>query len=1062
MKCLAWAYWRRRWALSLQVRMAVFGLAPLALALPLLMGVLVLLGGATLDRVLEEKTLTHVHGVQSYLQNYRNRTGELIQTLAESNRLHELLAADLHQPASRDALKDYMVHQASGIQLDFLILADQEGRVIASTLTMPYGSRVPDTFVSHQARIGVSAAEFERLSVVQLRAMSPALADRARITSPSATAPAAVDGLLIQAGSHLPLSPQYPNAFLLGGILLNQNAKLVSYVQEVIFPVGAVQSAAQGEVAILLGDTRVATTITAPDGRRAVGTSAAPEVVRDVLLAGRHWARPERILDVDTQAGYQALTNGEGRRIGMVFAGFPLAPYVQQKWLIGIALAAMLTLSMMALSLLNLLAARRVVTRLSHIENAMEAFRQGTLDGPVQIPGERDEIGSLARHFDSLIDTLARKSAQERHSRALVTAEASRRQALFEHVHDGIVVLRQDGSVLEANRKFMDMLGYTESEMKALNVLDWNAEYDSLQMDPLLRGISTQGVVLQTVHKRKDGTCYDVESSVSRIDWGGETYILAIHRDITERKRLETSLALKSAEINTILENLSAGVIYVKDRHIAFANRRMGEMFGYSTQEMQGWSTEFIYLDHDAYIGAGAKMNPLLAQGEQGSFEIQMRHRQGRIFWTRLSGKLLDVNNPASGSIWVLEDIDAYKKLEIDLKTQNAELIVTKERAEAANVAKGQFLSMMSHELRTPLNSIMGMYQLIDIARPGPLVQGYAQQGMRSSAHLLQLIDDILDFSRFEAGRIEMERAPFSLGPLLASVAESCLKDDAPQVDFSLDADTGLFQGQLVGDALRLKQVLINLVGNALKFTPTGSVVLGVKEVARSSEQVSIEFSVTDTGIGMSPEQISKLFQPFTQADMSIRRRFGGTGLGLSISERLVKLMGGSGIEVRSAPGQGSRFALTLSLPLVSGPQAEVAPVAVAALTASSLEGLHILLVEDDPANQFTIEMLLKRQGAQVTLAEDGAQAVTLALGADPPHDVVLMDINMPVKSGLDATRELRAAGYRRAILALTANAFEQDRQDCLRAGMDDFIPKPVLLPTLIDKIRRYCPAQGR
>lgn len=379
-----------------------------------------------------------------------------------------------------------------------------------------------------------------------------------------------------------------------------------------------------------------------------------------------------------------------------------------------------------------------------------------------------------------------------------------------------------------------------------------------------------------------------------------------------------------------------------------------------------------------------------------------------------------------------------------------------KQAAEAASIAKSQFLSVMSHELRTPLNVIMNMFELIRRARPAGEVDDYAARGLRSSEHLLSLVTDILDFSSIEAGRLVLAHQPFGLGQLLEEVSTLSAGKHAEGVALKVNLDPALADLVLEGDALRLKQVLINLAGNALKFTERGSVDISVTPAGGPAQAPLLEYAVTDTGIGMTGEQTSRLFKPFTQVDMSNERRYGGSGLGLIISNRLVKQMGGEAIRVESEPGTGSRFSFLLALPRAAGglrrdDQDAPAP----APEARRLAGLRILLVEDSETARFALRLLLEAEGAKIEEAVNGAEGLAMAAAASPPHDIVLMDMQMPKMNGLEATRELRLRGYRRPILALTANAFARDLEACLAAGMDDSITKPVKIDALVEALRR-------
>jgi CheY-like chemotaxis protein len=360
----------------------------------------------------------------------------------------------------------------------------------------------------------------------------------------------------------------------------------------------------------------------------------------------------------------------------------------------------------------------------------------------------------------------------------------------------------------------------------------------------------------------------------------------------------------------------------------------------------------------------------------------------------------------------------------------------------------------MSHEFRTPLAAIMGMFQLIDMAGVNDHVRDYVARGLSSSEHLLKLVEDILDFSSIEAGRLSLVRAPFRLGTLLEELGDATSGQRRPDVEFVIDTDDALRAAEFSGDALRLKQVLINLLGNAFKFTDSGRVVLSVRAAGGTADAPIIEFVVEDTGIGLAPEQIDQLFQPFTQLDMRDARRFGGTGLGLVISRRLVKLMGGEPIGVQSRPGAGSRFSFRLALPLAGGKAQDNTPAPHVA-PGGRLAGYRVLVVEDSATIRFAVRLLLQSEGASVDEAADGVEGVRMAAEAAQPYDAVLMDMQIPMLDGIEATRELRRRGYTRPIVALTANAFAHDMQACLAAGMNDYIAKPVKIDALVDVIRR-------
>ena len=518
-------------------------------------------------------------------------------------------------------------------------------------------------------------------------------------------------------------------------------------------------------------------------------------------------------------------------------------------------------------------------------------------------------------------------------------------------------------------------------------------------------------------------------------------YVVINARDVTatERARLERE---------AILETAAIGIAVTRDRQFVLANPWFEHIYGWPRGHMAGQPTRIVWVSDEAYEQATRDIGPRLAAGEQIELDTETCRADGSHFIAHVIAKAIDPTNPVGGgTLWIVQDVTERRSFE-------ATLARARDEAEAANRAKSAFLANTSHELRTPLHGMLG---LADLARAPDIDESrrrqYLDQISESAQSLTGIISDILDLSKIEAGRLQIETTHFDLGELLRAVCRA-YGTLAQGRDLALQLHLGAGTECTVrGDPLRVRQIVSNYLSNAVKFTARGEVTLVAQ---RHGERVRIE--VCDTGEGIAPEVQARLFQPFTQADESTTRRFGGTGLGLSICRELAHLMGGE-VGVTSEAGRGSCFWAELPLPEAAG----LPPVAPqqARAQVERLRGTRVLMVEDNAVNMLIAVAMLERWGVEVGQASDGREAVDAveqAAAAGRPFDAVLMDLQMPVMSGYEATRALRrtSAGRGVPIIALTAAALVSEREQALADGMDDFLTKPIDADKLSAALARW------
>ena len=681
--------------------------------------------------------------------------------------------------------------------------------------------------------------------------------------------------------------------------------------------------------------------------------------------------------------------------------------------------------------------------------------RDGT-ERPIADSGApiRDEKGQVTG-----VVLVFRDQTDERKAETALRESEERYRILFENSAQGILVAdAQTRRFMYANRSICEMLGYTRDELTRLGVADIHPE-DSLdhvasEFESQLRGEKTLAPALPCV--RKDGTvfCADVNATATVIE--GRKCNVGFFTDITERRRAEQT----QRNLIAILEATPdfVGFASGKDKHIFYINRAGREMIGIGRDEDV---TKLNVSDvHPEWTNKILSDEALATAATNGLWkgECAFLSRDGReipVLMVLLSHK--SSNGEVEIFSTISRDISDRKRVE-------AELMGARTAAEAANRAKSEFLANMSHEIRTPMTSILGYTDLLrDDSLSAADRKTFLTTVRRNGEHLLQLINDILDLSKIESGKMVMDLGPCHLPSTVADVA-SMMRPRAEQRGSTLEVHyTGPLPETIHTDGSRLRQVLVNLVGNAVQFTEKGSIRIGVSFLPQwRSGQSAVSVEVTDTGIGIRQEAMARLFEPFTQAERSTARKYGGTGLGLAISRRIVTALGGE-LTVRSTPGEGSTFTVTIPTGDIAGVNLLESPGEVICedeagtrrtLAAGVLRGVRILLAEDSIDNRELLRTVLGNVGAEVEVVENGRLAIERAQAGT--FDVVLMDMNMPEMDGYEATRKLRDRGYQGPILALTANAMSGDSERCLAAGCDAHLAKPIDRKQLIETVAQY------
>ena len=625
------------------------------------------------------------------------------------------------------------------------------------------------------------------------------------------------------------------------------------------------------------------------------------------------------------------------------------------------------------------------------------------------------------------------------------TSLEQRYRQLFERNLAGVYRMDQDGRITDCNEACARILGFTERRQ----LLDPESPHAFILKEAIGDRLSAQNNIISSEIslQRADGEeiWLRLNGNLNESDTGFVAEGTVI--DITELKRTVRTLKERTTHLHALVTNNPLGIVIMDaQRRVISCNRSFEEIFLLKEEALVGRRVGEVA----PFLSSTSKLKKAIYSPLQTTFDLaRLKRRDGTSVDLEVRGVPIVIGDHVVGSFAIYQDITERLAAE-------AELRATKDAAESANRAKSEFLANMSHEIRTPMNGILLAAELAAAESPTPSQHEYLETIRSSGQSLLLLLNDLLDLSKIEAGKMEIHAADFAL--------ENCLTDcltlmtsraSQKNIKTSLAIDPRIPK-RIRGDSLRLRQVVLNLLGNAVKFTQQGSITVTAEYLDMQRGQFRCRFSVQDTGIGIPPEKHAAIFREFEQADTSTTRRFGGTGLGLSISSKIVALMGGA-FSLESVPGEGSKFSFTAcfseAAPVTFLPEAKVTPA-----VSKGHNALRILLAEDNVINRRLATRLLEKEGHSVVPAGTGLEAIRLH--RESKFDVILMDVHMPEMDGIEATRRIRAlpaAEHRNIpIIAVTASAMKEDRDACVAVGMDAYISKPICPQEMLATLQAF------
>lgn len=745
--------------------------------------------------------------------------------------------------------------------------------------------------------------------------------------------------------------------------------------------------------------------------------------------------------------------------LGALHFGFDLSHIISARRVLltqGLGIAA---IEILLSSIIIMLIGYWLTRNLSSLTKASHEVAAGNLSPPLA-PEGRDDVGQLGVAFNMMAKAIAERVGELTAAKEEAESNEIKLRGITDSANDAILMMDNHKKITYWNPAAERIFGYSAEEALGLdlhNLLvperfhgDFRAAFPGFLRSGQGKAL---GVTLERFAIRKDGVEIEVAMSLSAVWLNDAWHSVGILRDITSSKKMENNLK----KLSTAVEHSPVSIV-ITDQNgiIEYVNPRYCQMTGYSAEEATGRNQSFLKSgEHsDAYYTA---MWQTIQSGGEWRGEFHNRSKDGTLFWESTS--ISPIRNEAgliTHFVGIKENIGAQKQLQEELARAAEHDKQAKDHAEQASRSKSDFLASMSHEIRTPLNAILGMTDLIAETELNS-EQGEYLAVVRSAGETLEgLIDDILDLSKIEAGMMTLDLAPFNLNVCIQQLI-AMMSVRASQKNLSLTSSLPPeIPDWLVGDSFRLRQILLNLVGNAIKFTERGSVNLKVEQITPTGTEICVKFSITDTGIGIAVDKLLTIFEAFRQADTTTTRNYGGSGLGLAISRRLIQMMGGE-IRVESTPGEGSCFHFTCCFAapaLLPAPQQPTAT-----LDDKSGGAMSILIVDDNKDNRTVLQAYFRKTEHRIEIAVNGEEAVAKIRQGD--YKLVFLDMEMPVMDGYTAARMIREwekeTGRKPLpIIALTANALKEDHQRSLDAGCTDHLTKPIHKEKLLEVVGMY------